>query len=308
MIKDADVDHWHQHGYVIIENFLSPEELKRLGDSCHRHLPSWQEYKDRELVFNGLMGSSGRHEKGSSAASVRYDFPYDDDALNNLTMHPFLLAFAERIAGTDNLGLSLGHLVAKYAGRGDFDQALHSDLSNNTFVIPSKSKEWIDIPMIVYLTDVTLDLGPTYVVSQEHTEHRGLVEDGFRFHSREEFPELYEVEKPALVPAGSVIIYSMRTFHRGSAMTAKEGHRYVVFTGYHTANCRWNGPMDQQHRMGSREMDRFLINADPRQREIVGFPPVGHEYWKDPDMVKGVGRRYPKMDMRPYGGGPPLAP
>jgi hypothetical protein len=268
-------------------------------------MPTWQEFEERPHVYADLMGSSGRITRNSTAAGVRYDFPYDDDTLNNLTMHPFLLAFAERIAETDDLALSLGHLIGKYAGRGNFDQALHSDLSNNTFVIPSKSKKWIDVPMITYLTDVTIDLGPTYVVSQKHTEHRNLVEDGFRHHTREEFPELYKVEQPALVKAGSVIIYSMRTFHRGSAMTAEKGHRFVLFTGYHTANVPWMAPMDQQHRMGTKEMDRFLVNADPRQRQIVGFPPVGHPYWEDPDMVEGVGRRYPKMDMRPYGGGPP---
>ena len=27
-IDQADVDHWHQHGYVIIKEFLDPDELK----------------------------------------------------------------------------------------------------------------------------------------------------------------------------------------------------------------------------------------------------------------------------------------
>ncbi|GFZ44196.1 hypothetical protein JCM24511_01917 [Saitozyma sp. JCM 24511] len=308
LIRDEDVAHWHEHGYVIIERFLSPEEMEGINEGVHQHMPTSDEIARRELVFGGLMGTSSRNMKGSSAAAVRYDFPYDSDALNNLAMHPFLLAFAERLAETDDLALSLGHLVGKYAGRGEYDQALHSDYSNNSLVIPQESKRWIDIPMIVYLTDVTPDLGPTYVVSQKHTEPRKLMEDGFRHHTRQDFPELYDVEVPALVPAGSVIIYSMRTFHRGSAMTADRGHRFVQFTGYHTANVPWMAPMDQQHRMGSPEMDRFLVNADPRQRQIVGFPGVGHDYWKERGVVEAVGKRYPQMDMRPYGGGPPLAP
>ncbi|RSH81522.1 hypothetical protein EHS25_006144 [Saitozyma podzolica] len=285
LIRDEDVAHWHEHGYVIIERFLSPEEMEGINEGVHQHMPTSDEIARRELVFGGLMGTSSRNMKGSSAAAVRYDFPYDSDALNNLAMHPFLLAFAERLAETDDLALSLGHL-------GEYDQALHSDYSNNSLVIPQESKRWIDIPMIVYLTDVTPDLGPTYVVSQTHTEPRKLMEDGFRHHTRQDFPELYDVEVPALVPAGSVIIYSMRTFHRGSAMTADRGHRFVQFTGYHTANP---------------EMDRFLVNADPRQRQIVGFPGVEHDYWKERGVVEAVGKRYPQMDMRPYGGGPPLA-
>ena len=37
------------------------------------------------------------------------------------------------------------------------------------------------------------------------------------------------------------------------------------------------------------------------------MPPTGHDYWKDPDVIEGVANRYPDMDMRPYGVGPPKA-
>lgn len=301
-IRQDDIDHWHKHGFVIIEKFLSPAELERIHKGVYKHMPTWNEYKQKEIAYRSLSGASGR--VGSGSPVVRYDFPYADDALNELAVHPFLLAFAERLAGTDDLALSLGHLVGKYAGKGDYEQELHCDYSNNTLVIPQKSNKWIDIPMIIYLTDVTVDLGPTFVVSQTHTEHRKLVEDGKRFHSKKHYPDLYDVELPVIVPAGSVVVYSMRTFHRGSGMKATEGSRIVQFTGYHTANIPWMGPMDQQHRMGTPEMDQFLLHVDPRQRQVVGFPPVGHAYWNDTDVLEGVRNRYPTMDMRPYGGSP----
>lgn len=285
---------------MIIERFLSPQELEKADAAWQTHMPTWDEYISKEVAYKSLAGTSGRHVPGSTAAGVRYDFPYANDTLNQLAIHPFLVAFAERLAGRDDLLMSLGHLIGKYAGNGNFEQSLHSDYSNNTLVIPSKDSTWIDIPMITYLTDVTLDLGPTYVVSHQHTEPRKLMYDGFRHHTREDFPELYEVEKPAVVPAGSVIIYSMRTFHRGSAITAKEGCRIVQFTGFHTPNAPWMAPMDHQHRMGSAEMNRFLSYADPGQRQLIGFPPVGHAYWNDPDVVEAVGKRYPQIDMAPY--------
>ena len=285
---------------MIIENLLPPDQLKAATQAWHTHMPSWKEYEAKPTVYRDFGGSSGRHVPGSNAAGVRYDFPYNNDILNQQAVHPFLLAFAERVAGTEELLMSFGHLIGKYAGNGHFDQALHSDYSNNTLVIPSKDKEWLDIPMIIYLTDVTMDLGPTYVVSQQFTEKRKYLYDGFREHTREEFPEMYEVEKPAIVPAGSIIIYSMRTFHRGSAMTAKEGCRIAQFTGFHTANAPWMAPMDHQHRMGSTEMDKFLSVADPWQRQLIGFPASGHAYWEDPEVLEAVAKRYPKMDMTPY--------
>ena len=37
----------------------------------------------------------------------------------------------------------------------------------------------------------------------------------------------------------------------------------------------------------------------PRQREAVGFPPPGSEYWTE-ETLAAVAMRYPKMDMAPY--------
>ena len=114
--------------------------------------------------------------------------------------------------------------------------------------------------MILYHSDVTIDHGPTYVVSQEPTEHRDLVTDGYRMHGREKFAELYEQAKPVTVPAGSVLIYNseehtiingifvgisllkiflVRTFHRGSSMLAKAGSRFIHFTAFHTPHATW---------------------------------------------------------------------
>ena len=88
-------------------------------------------------------------------------------------------------------------------------------------------------------------------------------------------------------------------------MLTENGHRIVQFTGYHSASAPWMAPLDHQARMGSKESHKFLVHADPRQREMIGFPGVGHEYWKEEEVREGVSMRYRDMDMRPYGGGPP---
>ena len=267
-------------------------------------MPTWDEYHAHPYRYKGYYGGGKRGGNGNEEV-VRNEFPYGPSALNEVAMHPFLVAFSERLAGAKDIHLSHGAITGKYAGKGNYDQPLHPDYSGNTYVIPQKSTEWLDIPMIIYHSDVTIDLGPTYVVSQKHTEHRKLVEKGFRFFTRDKYPELYEVEKPNLVPAGSVLIYQMRTFHRGSAMTAKAGSRFIQFTAFHTANIPWMGSMYHQNMMGSQEMIKWLQETDPAQRSLVGFPPVGHKYWEDPDARQGVANRYPKMDMRPYGGAGP---
>ena len=294
-VAQEDIDHWHQHGYAIVEEFMTPAEMKAAREDLARYMPTWEEYAERQPLFGDLRGSSTR----STPGWVRYEFPYAGAALNHVAVHPFLVAFAERLVGHGNLALSHGAVVGKYAGKGDYDQELHPDYSNNTLAFPRDGVDMIDIPMIVYHSDVTIDLGPTYVVSQELTRH--LVTDGRRFHSRAEFPALYAAERPATVPAGSALIYNMRTFHRGSAMRATAGARFSQFVAFHTAGPRWLGSTSFQGAGGQPEMDRFLTGATPQERRLVGFPAPGDPYWDD-ETRAGVAARYPGMDMSPYGG------
>ena len=133
-----------------------------------------------------------------------------NNALNNAGTHPFLCAFAERIRGSNDVLATHGSVVGKYAGKGDYEQNLHSDHPHNTPVVPRRAlTKTFDMPMLIYHSDVTIDLGPTYVVSLEHTEPHNLFSTGWtRGYPREKYPEFYEKEVPVLVPAGSVIIYS----------------------------------------------------------------------------------------------------
>jgi ectoine hydroxylase-related dioxygenase (phytanoyl-CoA dioxygenase family) len=294
-VAQADLDHWHQHGYVIVEEFMAASEIAAARENLARYLPSWDEYSTRGPLFSDMRGSSPQ----SSPGWVRYEFPYVGDALNHVAVHPFLIAFAERLVGHDNIALSHGAIVGKYAGKGDYDQELHPDYGNNTLAFPRRGVAAIDIPMIVYHTDVTIELGPTYVVSQELTRH--LVTDGQRFHARADFPELYKAERPAVAPAGSVLIYNMRTFHRGSAMLAGEGARFSQFTAFRTPGYDWLGSTSFQGAGGRPEMDHFLTRATPRERQLVGFPAPDDRYWDD-ETRAGVAARYPGMDMTPYGG------
>jgi ectoine hydroxylase-related dioxygenase (phytanoyl-CoA dioxygenase family) len=292
-IDQADVDHWHKHGYVIIEEFLRPDELKAAQQNLYQYLPSWHEYKERAPLFRNMQGGSSL----SAPGWVRYEFPYIGDALNRVALHPFLVGFVERLVGHHNLLASHGAIVGKYAGRADYDQELHEDYTNNTLAFPGSGTEMVDVPMIVFYSDVTEDLGPTYIVSKKHTQH--LAPTGKRFYSRKDYPDLYSHETPATLPAGSVLIYSMRAVHRGSAMRALEGARFSQFVAFHTAGYPWLGSHTFQGLGDRPEMHHLVTNASPRQRELLGFPAPGDPYWTD-ETLAGVAARYPEMDLNPY--------
>lgn len=288
-ISDADHDHWREHGYVIVR-LLDDDQVKAAVENIHEYMPSWEEYARHPRWYAESVASlTGRLRTHAT-------FPFVGNALNETTLHPELISFAERVIGTDRLMLSHGQLGGKYAGTRNFEQQLHLDYGNNTLVCPPPDSEIVDLPAIIYYTDVTVGLSPTYVVSQEFT--RGQPAEP-RHRSRAEFPELYEHEFPVVVPAGSVLIYSMNTFHRGSALTASEGLRFAQNIGFKRVDTPWCGQVTFQHDGGRPEMNQFLEHATPRQREFVGFPPIGDPYWNDA-TIAGVGARYPGMDMGPY--------
>jgi len=288
-ITDSDFEHWRRHGYVIVE-LLTPDEVAAAVENINEYLPTWDEYVRRPRWFRETIASPVRGP-GQSA-----EFPYTGTAINQTTIHPDYIAFAERVMGTDRIMLSHGQLGGKYAGTRDFEQELHRDYGNNTLVVPPPDTEIVDLPMIVYYTDVTVDLSPTYVVSQELTRDLPLSPRNL---SREKYAKYYAQEVPVAVPAGSAVIYSMNTFHRGSALRASEGLRYAQNIGLRRIDAPWSGQVTFQHEGGRLEMDAFLVNATPRERDLVGFPRVGDPYW-DKVTLDGVEGRYPGMDMTPY--------
>jgi len=46
-------------------------------------------------------------------------------------------------------------------------------------------------------------------------------------------------------------------------------------------------------------MNRFMAEATPRQRELLGFPPPGDSLWTE-EFIAGMATRYPEFDAEPY--------
>jgi ectoine hydroxylase-related dioxygenase (phytanoyl-CoA dioxygenase family) len=286
-ITDTHRDHLLRHGYAIVPNFLTGEELSAARSEFLRYFPTADELHATPQRYGAIF---------EDPEHLQVEFPFASDVLNDISTHAELIGFVERLLGTRDVLLSQAAIWAKYAGTGDFDQGLHLDYQGNTLVVPRDDGAFRQVNMILYYTDVGAEMGPTYVVSQEKTRDLPLWPT---HRTRKKSPELYKHERPVLANAGDLLIFSMRTWHRASDITAESGarfsHHFVwraaehVFQGYH----QWS-------QMGEKpEMQSFIERTTPRQREVLGFPKPGDPYW-NAETLAAVQLRYPKMEWTPY--------
>jgi hypothetical protein len=286
-ITERQIEQYFRDGYVIIPGFLTAAELSAACEGMLKYFPTAEELSATPQRY-GTIFEDPEH--------LQVEFPFASDVLSDMSTHPEMIAFVERVLGTRDVMLSQAAIWAKYAGTGDFDQGLHLDYQGNTLVVPRDDGDFRQVNMILYYSDVGGDLGPTMVVPQEKTRDLSLWPT---HRPRKGNASLYQNERPVLAAAGDLLIFSMRTWHRASDMTADFGarfsHHFVwrgavhAFQGYHQWSQQGEKP----------EMQHFIERASPRQREVLGFPPPGHAYWNDQTLAD-VAMRYPKMDMTPY--------
>ncbi|MFF1495377.1 hypothetical protein [Streptomyces sp. NPDC058304] len=117
-----------------------------------------------------------------------------------------------------------------------------------------------------------------------------------------EYPGLYEQERPVEAEAGSLLLFVGDIVHRGSAYNELLGRRLALFFNMHGAQARWT----DKHLWSMRPahpnwntLHELMVELDPRQRHLLGFPPPGDDYWTD-ETIGHLERMYPGIDSKPY--------
>lgn len=292
-IRKEHYDHYKQHGYAIVPDFLNANELSMAYDDLRQCLPGCVEY---------CLGET-EEKPGSNPMPYRRanrgQFPYPGSMLNRITLHPDLRDFASHFAGGVEIYCEQSHLSYKHKGHaGDIDQGMHCDYGNHTLAYPPKLPEYWQTAYLLYYTDVTINHAPTAVCSWEHYPEKIRYPAHF---TREQRPDIYDNEVKVTVPAGGLFIYSMRTFHRGTPFLA-EGGRIGMFVTYAPAAWKWLGIVGWSAQAIRPEFYKWVSQATPEERTLLGFPEPGHEYWTE-ETLEGVSKRYPDMDMTPYQNG-----
>ena len=286
-ISDSHLDDLTKHGFAVVPDFLSREEILAARQNMLRYVPTPEELAATPERYPWVFEEADR---------LQTEFPFVGNALNHVATHPDLISFVERALGTRKVLLSQSAIWAKYAGAGDFEQALHLDYEGNTLVVPRDDGDYRQVNMILYYTDVTPEMAPTCVVPMEKSKDFPIWPT---FRSRKMSPQLYKHEKKIIAKAGSLLIFGMRTWHRASAMTADFGARFSHHMIWRGATHGFQG-FHQWSQFGEKpEFKRFIEHSTPRQREVLGFPTSEDNYW-NAQTISAVATRYPKMDMKPY--------
>ncbi len=285
-VPDAALDQLRDRGFVIVEGFLAPDELRAAQEALALHYPTADEYfadPDRYAHF-----------RASQFAGVE-EFPYRAWALNRLAFHPDLVDAAERFLGTTELHLYKVELWAKYAGAIDYEQPLHRDYGSHSLVVPRRDGRYMQMTSFIFLSDVTDEDGPTRIVP--YPDGADVPYTPLYL----EFGALADREVAASGSAGSLFAYRSDILHRGSNFNAPGRSRFSILADYQQRGITWGGKMAWPKQAPNR-WAKLIPACSVRERDLFGFPRPGDPYWNE-QTIADVAARYPGIDMSPYGSG-----
>lgn len=137
--------------------------------------------------------------------------------------------------------------MSKGFGNARGDQGMHNDFGNNTVLFPARNpKHWgqpEEVQSILYYNDFDGESsnygggGTAFAPGLAHTL------DGRLDSSKDSPPErngLYSVERQAAYTKGSVFLYSLGTWHRGTPVEP-HGIRRIQFNCYKKKQATWVG-------------------------------------------------------------------
>lgn len=293
---DEHIAAWNRDGAVLIPNFFSPEELAPV-------------LKDFELLYGErrVRSRTAHTEEKEAGGGFNFnqfknidDMPFDcSPALNLLGLHPALIDLSRAALETEDVRLYQSHSWAKHTGETNYDQPFHCDYKNHTLTVPSDDRALRTINIMIYVTDVTDDLGAIHYVPQPESnpitgENRAMFLDG----DPKAQSQLKAIERSGAGPAGSIFAYGIDVYHRGTNLTAPEGFRYTLTSSYKAAGNDMIGWSAWPYSF-MKPWHLLFDNATPDQLACLGVPRPGDPFWTTRTIARSEDR-WPNWDMSAY--------
>jgi len=270
-----------EQGFVVIDDFLSADEVTAARDGMWMHFPTRAEFD---------ASPARRASLGANQFAGIIGFPFRSSFLNALAISNPIVDAAARYLGQDQIDLHSANLWAKYAGQVDYTQSLHRDYFEKTLTGPADAPEQVSI--FILLSDVSDDSGPTAFVPRSaisnlaHTDQLRSPLDG-------------PAEVLVTGPAGTAYMFDYDSLHRATGMRDPKAARFILTADYKLRGRSWLAASDWPAVIHSPEWVAAFADMTPRQRDLFGFPLPDSSYWTN-ESVRLVSARWPMLDMRPY--------
>jgi len=287
----AAVDHFNEHGWVLVPSLIPAEDIAAAEPGLFR---AYERPEDRPVVAPSTTDDERAFRPGQFTGLK--EAPHGDPALDNLCVHERVLDLVEALLGTNDIRLYQAETFAKYTGADCYEQPLHIDETNHTLVPPRRDGRFRQVQLFVYLSDVTEERGATHIVSRSLTAE--IPHDKLFFQNSGSIV-MDEHEVAAEGPAGSVLAYSADTVHRGTNMTELGAGRFFFNLGYRAAGVDWAGALPWPRRGVDPRIPAWISQLNTRQLGAVGFPKPGHPYW-DAETLAATAARYPDLDLTEF--------
>lgn len=133
---------------------------------------------------------------------------------------------------------------------------------------------------VIYISSLTDDLGAMHYVHKHYVHKNNAYEilgPGAVGAPPEYQTALKAVQRSAAGPAGSVVAYSIDTFHRGTNMTAPAGLHYTMTVSFKRAHNANIGFHVWQH-AANRPWQQVMNHGIPEQLACLGIPVPGNPF------------------------------
>ena len=293
---DAAADRWRRDGWTLIEGLIDEATMGQVAEEL------------AELDVPPPTGPTRRADRAGADDKPRFRSAQFDGThlfplpgaptLNRLVVHPAIVDFATRAIGTDDLRLYQSRLWSKHGDHTDYEQPLHRDLNHS--LVPARSEPgWWHLECFLYLGEVDGDSGAPRLVPQTAIDRGGVqVPSGRSPVDRSDHPGLYDLEVPAVGPAGSLLAYRSDVWHRGVDIGPGR-ERHVLVVAYRPGQAEWIGFDAHPPLVNSPDFRTFVEASTPEELALLGIPRPGHRYWTA-DLVDGMAEIYPALDLEPW--------
>jgi phytanoyl-CoA hydroxylase len=241
-LQPDDVTFYHNMGYLIVHDALTPDELDELRNEATRVCRG-----DLGDIRGVTPADPGESDDDVLRRYLCIHFPHKlSDVMLRYLSHPAIVEVLTKVIGPD-VKCMQSMLFIKASGKPG--QAWHQD----EYFIPTRDRSlagaWIA------MDDATVENGCLWVIPGSH--RHGIIWPQHEHNDRRfdctgeaiNFPYTDDDSVPVEVPAGAIVFFNGYLLHRSLPNRAKSGYRRVLVNHYMSAQSLlpWKPPRAGEH-------------------------------------------------------------